>query len=223
MIFAAGFGTRMGALTANRPKPLLEIGGMTLLDRAIEIGRAAGMSRIVVNTHYLSEQVEAAVAGRDIAISREMPVILDTGGGLLKASSELGSQIVFTMNPDALHLGPNPLSVLHAAWKACNSGALLLLVPPERAEMRKGGGDFTIGPEGALTRGGPLIYTGVQIIDIDGLDEIPGPAFSLNVHWDNLAAEGRLRGVVYPGRWCDVGTPEALAHAGTLLEKNADG
>jgi len=223
MIFAAGFGTRMGALTASRPKPLLEIGGMTLLDRAIETGRGAGISRIVVNTHYLSAQVEAAVAGRNIIISREMPVILDTGGGLLKASSELGSQIVFTMNPDALHLGPNPLSVLHAAWKGCDGGALLLLVPPERAEMRKGGGDFTIGPKGALTRGGPLIYTGAQIIDIDGLDEIPGPAFSLNVHWDNLAAKGRLRGVVYPGRWCDVGTPEALAHADGLLAGRSDG
>ena len=219
MIFAAGFGTRMGALTAQCPKPLLEAGGITLLDRAIATGLEAGVLRTVVNTHYLSEQVEAAVAGRDIAISRETPDILDTGGGLRNAADALGCQFVYTLNPDALHIGPNPLSVLRHAWRKSDASALLLLVPPDRAEMRSGGGDFALGPDGELTRGGPLIYTGAQIIDTGGLRDMPGSAFSLNAYWDRLAGEGRLHGVVYPGRWCDVGTPEALTRANAMTGK----
>lgn len=221
MIFAAGFGTRMGALTAHCPKPLLEAGGITLLDRAIETGLAAGVPRLVVNTHYLAEQVEAAVAGRDIAVSRETPDILDTGGGLLNAAAELGCQFVYTLNPDALHVGPNPLSVLQDAWKMSGARALLLLVPPDRAEMRSGGGDFALGPDGKLTRGGALIYTGAQIIDTGGLRDMPGSVFSLNAYWDRLAVEGRLHGVVYPGRWCDVGTPEALNHANAMTREQS--
>jgi MurNAc alpha-1-phosphate uridylyltransferase len=69
-----------------------------------------------------------------------------------------------------------------------------------------------------LTRGGPLVYTGAQILDTSVLHEIDDTVFSLNECWDILAARGELHGVVYPGRWCDVGTPEALAHAQRLLE-----
>lgn len=217
MIFAAGFGTRMGALTAARPKPLLELGGTTLLDRAIALGQGAGAGRIVVNAHYRADMIEGAVAGRGIAVSREDPDILETGGGLRAALPFLNEQIVYTLNPDALFLGPNPLTALAKGWRGQHTGALLLLVPHDRAGMRVGGGDFALGPVGALTRGGPYVYTGAQIIDTEGLDALPGPAFSLNAFWDRLAAEGRLHGLVYSGAWCDLGTPEALAHAETLL------
>lgn len=217
MIFAAGFGTRMRALTSSRPKPLLEVAGQSLLDRAIGLGQAAGVARTVVNAHYLADQVEAAAARKGVLVSREDPRILDTGGGLRKALPLLGSQIVFTLNPDALFFGPNPISVLRNGWSAAETGALLLLVPAERAEMRAGGGDFGIEGNGQLTRGGPLIYTGAQILDTRILHEINDAVFSLNACWDMLAARGRLHGLVYPGRWCDVGTPEALAHAESLL------
>ena len=85
MIFAAGFGTRMGPLTATRPKPLIEVAGRTLLDRALAMGAQAGVARTVVNTHYLREQVAAHLADRpEIAISAEAE-ILETGGGLKAA------------------------------------------------------------------------------------------------------------------------------------------
>lgn len=217
MIFAAGFGTRMGALTSSRPKPLLELAGQTLLERAIGLGHSAGVKRAVVNAHYHADQIEAAAARKGVLVSREDPRILDTGGGLRKALPLLGRQIVFTLNPDAMFFGPNPLDVLRTGWPGVETGALLLLVPAERAEMRAGGGDFGIEEGGRLTRGGPLVYTGAQILDTRILHEIDDAVFSLNACWDMLAARGRLHGLVYPGRWCDVGTPEALAHAESLL------
>ena len=82
MIFAAGFGTRMGALTATRPKPLIEVRGRPLIDRALDLARAADAGPVVVNTHYLAHQIRGHLADRpEIAISHE-PEILETGGGL---------------------------------------------------------------------------------------------------------------------------------------------
>ena len=102
MIFAAGFGTRMGPLTATRPKPLIEVAGRTLLDRALAMGAQAGVARTVVNTHYLREQVAAHLADRpEIAISAEAE-ILETGGGLKAALPLLGPGPVMTLNPDAV-------------------------------------------------------------------------------------------------------------------------
>lgn len=219
MIFAAGHGTRMGQLTRARPKPLLTLAGKTLLDRALALAEAEGIGRLVVNTHYRADQINAALAGRNVAISHEAPSILDTGGGLRNASSHLGSSPVYTLNPDAVFLGPNPLSFLRGEWRKRDCSALLLLVPLERAEMRAGGGDFSMTETGRLARRGPMVHTGAQIIETEGLAEIDATVFSLNTYWDRLATAGRLHGVVYPGRWCDVGTPEALAHAERLLSE----
>lgn len=218
MIFAAGFGTRMGALTRDRPKPLLHLDGMTLLDRAIETGRSAGFQKIAVNAHYQAGMIQEAVADRGIAVSVEAPSILDTGGGLLAARPLLGEGPAATLNPDALYIGPNPLDVLREAWQMTDASALLLLVPPEMAHMREGGGDFGLHGGSRLHRGGRLIYTGAQFIELWALDAFEEKVFSLNACWDRLEAEGRLAGVIYPGEWCDVGTPEALDTAERLLQ-----
>ncbi len=70
-----------------------------------------------------------------------------------------------------------------------------------------GRGDFVADADGRLTRGPGLIYGGAQIIATEGLAAIEAEAFSLNLLWDRMLAEGRLFGLIYPGRWCDVGQP----------------
>ncbi|MGL5009296.1 MAG: NTP transferase domain-containing protein, partial [Paracoccaceae bacterium] len=86
MLFAAGFGTRMGHLTAARPKPLLEVGGKALIDHALEIVDGADVGRVVVNLHYLGGQIRDHLKGRgEIAFSDEVGRILETGGGLRQA------------------------------------------------------------------------------------------------------------------------------------------
>lgn len=216
MIFAAGFGTRMGALTANRPKALIEVGGMSLLDRTLSLANEVGIARKVVNAHYRAEQIAAHLAGHSVTVSHEMPEILDTGGGLKAALPLFRESPVFTANSDAVFDGPNPFSVAAADWGP-DMEALLLVVPITRAVGRKGGGDFDLSPEGVLSRGGAYVYTGIQIIRTERVAAESARVFSLNAIWNAMPREG-LRGVVYPGRWCDVGHPDGIPLAEAVLE-----
>lgn len=222
MIFGAGFGTRMGPLTATRPKPLIDLGGVTLLDRARALGAGAGCAPVVVNTHYLAEAMARHLAGTGTIVSHESPRILETGGGLRHALPHLGPGPVATLNPDVLWSGPNPLTLLGSAWDPDRMGALLLVLPLSRAVAHMGSGDFSMDSDGRLGRVGPFVYTGAQILDPSGLHEIDEEVFSLNLLWAELAAEGRLFGIPYPGRWCDVGHPEGLAAAEALLAESPD-
>ncbi|WP_406735685.1 nucleotidyltransferase family protein [Thioclava sp. GXIMD4215] len=221
MLFAAGFGTRMGALTADRPKPLVEVAGRPLLDHALELVEEAGISKVVANIHYRGDQIVQHLAGRSVEISDETDEILETGGGLRKALPLLGQGPVFTLNTDAIWTGPNPLAALRAAWDPAKMSALLMLVPPERATGHKGAGDFTLS-EGRLSRGPGFVYTGAQLIDPAELSDIPEGAFSLNLLWDRLLTKGRVYGVVHDGGWCDVGRPESIPLAEALLDRGDD-
>ncbi len=226
MVFAAGFGTRMGALTADRPKPLLEVAGRSLLDRALDRAEAAGCPRAVVNLHYRGAQIRDHLAGRtapEIAFSEEQPGILDTGGGLRAALPLLrpGAGPVLTLNSDAIWTGEDPVATLRAAWGP-QVGALLHLVPREAAIGYTRPGDFFLEPDGRLRRRGaaataPYVFTGAQLLLTGPLAALPAGAFSLNLLWDRLLDEGRLFGAPGPGGWIDVGTPEGLALAERTL------
>lgn len=218
MIFAAGLGTRMRELTRNRPKPLIEVAGRPLIDHALALVREAGITRIVVNTHAHADQLAAHLArvAPDARLSHE-PERLETGGGLKRALPLLGDGPVLTLNADMVWRGPNPLSLIAGAWRS-GDGALLALLPRATATGHTGAGDFFLGPEGALERRGAAatadyVYPGVGMIDTAAVAAFPGEVFSLNPVWDNLRAEGRLRGVIYPGAWVDVGRPESIALA----------
>ncbi|KAA9006805.1 nucleotidyltransferase family protein [Histidinibacterium aquaticum] len=215
LFFAAGLGTRMRPLTDDRPKPLIEVGGTTLLDHALTLG--AAVTRKVVNTHYRPEMVERHLAGRDIAISDERDLLLETGGGLRKAKPLLGDGPVFTMNTDAVWSGPNPFDLLREAWDGGRMEALLLCVPRDMALGHGGKGDFVFDGDNRITYGPGPIYTGAQIIRPEVVDEIEEEVFSIRLAWDRLIARGTAYGLLYPGRWCDVGRPESIELAETLL------
>lgn len=217
MLFAAGFGTRMRPLTDDRPKPMVAVAGRPLIDHALDQTRGFGPLTTVVNLHYKPEPLERHLAGRNVILSREMPDILDTGGGLRAALPLLGPGPVFAMNTDAVWRGPNALQVLADAWDPGRMDGLLLLIPRERAMGHKGPGDFLADAEGRLTPGPGHVYLGLQILKTDGLAVVPGTAFSLWKLWEQMLAAGRLYGVDYPGAWCDVGSPEGIAVAEKML------
>lgn len=218
MLFAAGFGTRMGALTADRPKPLIKVAGKPLIDHALDLAGAYGAAPVVVNLHYRADQLVRHLADRDVALSREVPDILDTGGGLRAALPLLGAGPVFTLNTDAVWRGPNPLAHLAARWRPAQMDALLLCIPQPRAYGHDGDGDFLV-TEGAPARRGPgAVYSGLQIIKPCSLRGIADRVFSLNLLWDRMLSEGRLFATAYPGHWGDAGTPDGLAQAEALLE-----
>lgn len=217
MIFAAGKGTRMGALTQNCPKPLVRVGGKPLIDHALDTIRNAPVSRVVVNTHYLGGMLKDHLRDHDVMISDESDALLETGGGLRKAGDLLEQDTVFTMNSDAVWDGPDPLACLAQAWDPSRMDALLLLLKPDQALGHKGTGDFILAEDGTLSRGPGMVYSGAQIVKTTPLNAIEEQAFSLNVLWNQYAAKGRLFGVHWSGQWCDVGQPESIPLAETIL------
>lgn len=216
MLFAAGFGTRMGALTKDRPKPLVKVAGKPLIDHAMRFVRDFPDARVVVNAHYKSGQIIDFFDGTDVKVSVETPQILDTGGGLKAALPLLDADVIFTMNTDAVWDGPNPLRVLKSAWKD-DMQALLLCVPKAQTIGHAGMGDIDISPNGRATWGIETIYSGVQIIRSDIVSNTPENVFSLKAIWQKLEANGKLKAVVYPGRWCDVGHPDGITLAEDML------
>jgi len=221
MLFAAGLGTRMKELTLTRPKPLIEVAGKPLLDHALDLARAGGVSRIVANAHYLADQITAHLAGSEVLVSDESDVVLETGGGLRKALPLLGPGPVFTLNTEAVWTGPNVISTLKAAWDGDRMSALLAIVPREAAVGYIGKGDFSLAPDGRIRRGEGYVYTGAQILNPAGIETISDPVFSLNLLWNRMITEGRAYGVVHHGGWCDVGRPECIPLAEGLLSDAA--
>lgn len=220
MIFAAGFGTRMGALTADRPKPLIPVAGRALIDHALEVGQRAGATRTVVNTHYRAEQMAAHLAGRDVAISQECEQILETGGGLKAALPLLGDGPVALLNSDGIWTGQNPLRELAAAWDGSRMEALLLLLPLADTLAHGPKGDFRLAPDGRISRGAggeDHVYIGAQILHPARIAAAPDAVFSLNRPWSEMIAAGTAYGIVHHGGWCDVGHPEGIAAAEALL------
>ena len=188
-----------------------------MIDHALALVGDAGISRKVANLHYRAEMLEAHLDGKDVLVSVETPDILETGGGLRQALPLLGDGPVFTLNTDAIWKGPNPLSLAMQAWDPARMDALLVCISPDMAVGHAGKGDFVLDEAGRLSRGPGWVYGGAQIIRTDVLNDIPDRAFSLNLLWDRMQGQGRLYGLRYPGRWCDVGRPEGIALAESLI------
>lgn len=228
MVLAAGLGKRMRPLTATRPKPLVEVAGKPLLDHALERIAAAGIGRAVVNVHYLADALEAHVKKRvqsiDIAISDERELLLETGGGLVKALPLIDSDPFLVVNSDNLWVdGPvDSIRALSARWNDVTMDALLLLVPLARANCHTGRGDFHMDGSGLLSRRkpgriAPFVFTGVQIVSKRLFEGAKAEPFSLNILWDRAIAAGRAFGMVHNGLWFDVGTPPAVKRAEAML------
>ena len=221
MIMAAGFGTRMGALTADTPKPLLPVAGRALIDHALGYCTEAGVIRHVINLHYLGDQIRRHLAVRDDVVFSEEAEILDTGGGVTQALPMLGDAPVYTLNSDAIFVGASALPVLANAWRPNEMDALLLMVRREAAIGYTRDGDFSLDGQRPVRRvkaaTAPYVYSGAQIIKPQAFSDAPKGAFSTNVIWDKLNAKGRLLAVVYDGAWVDVGTPDGLQLADEAL------
>ncbi|MDG4894603.1 nucleotidyltransferase family protein [Mesorhizobium sp. WSM4976] len=235
MVLAAGLGKRMRPITDTMPKPLVKIAGKSLLDWGLDSLQAAGITKAVVNVHYLPEQIVAHVAGRrapKIVISDERQALLDSAGGIVKALPLLGSEPFYIINADTFWIdsGKPSLDRLALAWDATRMDILLMLTDLDSATGHCVGTDFLVAPDGALTRskGDPagLIYAGAAIIHPRIFKDAPTGSHSLNVYFDKAIAAGRLFGMKMHGRWITVGTPDAIpaaeaAVAGALASASA--
>lgn len=219
MILAAGLGKRMRPLTASQPKPLVRVAGKALIDHALDRLADAGIARAVVNVHYLADALEAHVLARavpEVSVSDERALLLETGGGMIKALPQLPDPF-FALNADNIWLdGPqSAFADLSHRWDPDVMDALLLVVPHARAANFNGPGDFHMDPLGRLSRRrdgriAPFIYTGIQLVSHRLLRDAPEGAFSTNILWNRAMEEGRLYGVGFTGQWFEVGTPQMI-------------
>lgn len=233
MVLAAGFGTRMRPLTDKMPKPLVPVAGKPLIDHVLDKLANAGVTTAVVNVHYLADQIERHLAARHvpkIVFSDEREVLLDTGGGVVKALPNLGSAPFFHVNSDTLWIDsvtPN-LTRLAQAFDPARMDVLLLLASTTSSIGYHGKGDFAMNADGTLRRRAenevlPFVYAGVALLSPALFAEAPTGAFSLNVLFDRAAAAGRLAGLRLEGLWMHVGTPEAIIEAEAAITRDATG
>lgn len=219
MVLAAGLGKRMRPLTATQPKPMVRVAGKPLIDHALDRLADAGVAKAVVNVHYLADALEAHVTARaapKVAVSDERALLLETGGGMIKAQDMLPDPF-FALNADNIWLdGPNnAFAELSRRWDPDQMDALLLLVPHARAINFSGPGDFHMDALGRVSRRrdgrvAPFIYTGIQLVSHRLLRDAPEGPFSTNILWSRAIEEGRLFGLSFGGLWFEVGTPQAI-------------
>jgi len=231
IVLAAGLGTRMRPYNGHVPKPLVAVGGRSLIDYGLDRLADAGVERTVVNVHHLADAVEQHLAVRKrprIIISDERQNLLGTGGGIAKALPQLGDMPFFLVNSDTLWLdGIKPNFVrLAENFDADAMDALLLLAPSVGSLGYQGRGDYSMLADGRLRRRGehevaPFIYAGAAILSPALFADTPPGAFALTRLFDRAAAAGRLFGLRLDGIWMHVGTPDAVAAAEAALAATA--
>ena len=230
IVLAAGLGTRMRPLTDTLPKPLVPLAGRALIDHVLDRLAGAGISKAIVNVHHFADKIEAHVKARTapaIEISDERDVLLETGGGVVRALPLIGPSPFVIHNSDSVWIehGVSNLGRLLDAWDDVRMDSLMLLAPAKTSLGYEGRGDFEMTAEGRLVRCGasnaaPYVFAGVSIIHHGMFNGEPERAFSLNRVWDRAIAAGRLYGIVLDGLWMHVGTPQALAEANAVIAKS---
>ena len=216
----------MRPLTLTNPKPLLEIGGRTMLDLALDRLVGFGIQRAVVNTHYLAEQIEEHLASRkdiEIIIAHE-PELLDTGGGIKNALPYFGGLPFFALNADLPWMDGDEPTLLRMAkaWNPASMDALLLLMKTGKARGFESTGDFALEADGRVHRKDvapprPYVMLSAQILKPESFMGQAETVFSNNVIWNDTEAKNRLYGIEHNGTCYHVGTPEDWQKANELL------
>jgi MurNAc alpha-1-phosphate uridylyltransferase len=206
---------------------LVTVGGKALIDHVLDRLALAGVTRAVVNVHYLADQIEQHLLGRkapQVVLSDERAELLGTGGGPINAMPLLGGGPFFLVNSDTIWIdGVTPnLQRLAAAFDPSRMDALLLMAPTATATGYSGRGDFSMAADGRLKRRAergvvPFVYAGAAILTPAFFAGVaPGPS-SMSPLFDRAVEAGRLYGLRLEGVWMHVGTPDAVAAAEAAL------
>ena len=203
MILAAGFGKRLNPLTNNCPKPLIKIGNETLLSNTIKFLQELGINQIVINTHYLGNQIKKYISEKNfksnITIINENEKILDTGGGILNALKYFNGSFL-CINPDTIWNSNyiQEIKKLESDFFSNKKKCSLLVVDKKKSFDENLKGDYSL-KDGLITREKnenlKYIYTGLQILDPKVFFNINDKIFSINLIWDKLIKINQLFGL----------------------------
>ncbi|TAL27894.1 MAG: nucleotidyltransferase family protein [Alphaproteobacteria bacterium] len=232
-VLAAGRGERMRPLTDNCPKPLLYVGGRTMLDRTLDALEEAGVEEVVVNLHYLGSMIEEHLKNRKspkITFSHE-DELLDTGGGVKKALSFFGNEPFFVLNADVVWtdgVNGSTLKQMAAKWDPAKMDILFLLHTTQDLPAYAGKGDYylTEGSDQPIfrersERPANYIFAGPRIVHPAIFKGAPEGAFSFLELFHKAEAGGHLYAHRNEGEWHHVGTPEALEDTNRILAAQA--
>ena len=201
MVLAAGLGKRMQPLTLNKPKPLLEINNISLLERAINLLISCGVLEISINVHYLSDQIKSFINEKKfnakINISDETDLLLDTGGGVLAGTFNFNDNPFFVINPDTLwnKMYEEEVKKLEEVYFE-SSKPSLLLVDKTLSLDTSFAGDFNL-KERSISKDkeNQLIFTGLHITKRSFLSSEKSKIFSMNKIWIDLIKDKNLYGL----------------------------
>lgn len=237
MLFAAGLGTRLKPLTDSKPKALVEIGGMTLLERCILQLKQSGIQDITINVHHFGEQIVSFVKkhenfGLNIHISDESKQLLDTGGGILKAKEFLaGDEPILLINVDVLtNLDLSTLLAYHI-----NSNSVATLVVRKRQTSRyllfnqnllvgwtnKKNGELKISRPSMIDQAEEFAFSGIHIIQPELLKRIEEQGkFSIIDLYLRLAKTEKISAYVDADSvWMDLGKVDEIGQAEELIKQ----
>jgi len=215
MILAAGRGERMRPLTDHTPKPLLEVGGKALIEYHLTALQQAEVREVIINHAWLGEQIEARLGkgeryGLQIQYSPEVPVALETAGGIIQALSRLGTEPFIVVNGDIWCDYP-----MQQLPQQLDGLAHLVMVdnPPHNPQ-----GDFCL-IDGRLQAEGQdkLTYSGIGVYHPQLFAGLEPGIRPLAPILKAAMAKGLVSGEQYEGRWLDIGTPERLHQLDTEL------
>lgn len=214
MILAAGLGTRMKPLTLKTPKPLIKVGNKNLLERSINLLEDYGVEQIVINVHYLADQIEKFISSfkskAKIIISNEKDLLLDTGGGVKKGTKMFENKPFFVLNPDTLWTN-NYLRELKSLEKIYfeSKKPCLLLVNKKLSLDPSFKGDFNLNNK-TVSKGeeNDFIFTGLQLIERNNLNFVEKKVFSMNDIWIYLINKKKLSGFESSQKFYHLNTEE---------------
>jgi len=205
MILAAGFGKRIHPLTLSCPKPLLKINEETLLSNTLKFLELFGIKEVVINVHYLKEQIINYISKKNINLKinivQEKEKILDTGGGVLNAIQYFSNEPFLIINPDTIwnsHYLKEVKTLEKEFFKNKNEKCFLLVVNKDKSFDKFFKGDFSLN-NNLINRNDSndlnYIYTGIQIVNPKIFSATDLKVFSINIIWDELIKSGELRGL----------------------------
>jgi len=227
MVLAAGFGKRVQPLTLDCPKPLLKIGNKTLLSNTLHFLKLLGIEEVVINTHYLSDQIFDYIKNNNfylnIKIVLEKNKILDTGGGVANVIKNFSDKPFVIVNPDTIWSDKylNEFILMKKLFfQNEENRCSILLVNKKKSFDKNFKGDFALKNNIVSRKSNDkldYIYTGLQIIHPKVFNGFNREVFSINSVWDKLIKRNELTGFESNFDFLHVSTLKIYE---SLLEKN---
>ena len=201
LILCAGFGKRLNPLTIQKPKPLLEVNDITLLENTINLIKNLNILNIKINSFHLKDQIKNFVSKKkfnlDIEIIEDGNVILDTGGGILNLIKESKEKNFIVFNPDTVwNLNYTKIIKEMENFYFINQIQNLLMVAKKNKSFDKRfKGDFELKiNQLSKEKINNYIFTGCQIINKDLFSSFKNTTFSISKIWDDLIKNNKLYG-----------------------------